>query len=477
MLSINKKNNQHKSVDLVLIMCPAWGVVQPPISISYLKGFLEKGGIRVKCFDFSLELYKVFPEKKYWDLNYPEHFISQQLFDKDILPILMPFISVWGERILQCNPRAVGFSLFMSTINISAILAKYLRAVKPDLIIIGGGPEVTRLKKIIIEGNKRIATINKEVMAHGLFDVFIDGEGEKTLSEIVLEDDLAIIDGIMYYNEYNKIVVNRNRVLIPDLDILPPPDYHDFELNDYTKKSLPIITSRGCINRCTFCADSPLWKKYRYSSPEKVVSDIKCMNRRYGRNEFEVVDSIFNGDLKRVAIICDLIIINKLNIYWSAKMSLRKEMDRGFFERMRRAGCTSVAYGIESGSQKVLDDMRKNIDINEVKRIIKDTWKAGIQANCFFLIGYPTETEEDFQMSLDFIRENSEFIHSFDQVTGCHIEEDSYLGLNLDKNGIILRTDGWHSQHSTPEVRRERLNRFRELARTLHKHYQCEVQQ
>ena len=158
-------------------------------------------------------------------------------------------------------------------------------------------------------------------------------------------------------------------------------------------------------------------------------------------------------------------------------MSLRKEMDRGFFERMRRAGCTSVAYGIESGSQKVLDDMRKNIDINEVKRIIKDTWKAGIQANCFFLIGYPTETEEDFQMSLDFIRENSEFIHSFDQVTGCHIEEDSYLGLNLDKNGIILRTDGWHSQHSTPEVRRERLNRFRELARTLHKHYQCEVQQ
>ena len=79
-------------------------------------------------------------------------------------------------------------------------------------------------------------------------------------------------------------------------------------------------------------------------------------------------------------------------------------------------------------------------------------------------------------MTLDFIQENAEFIHCFDQVTGCHIEEDSYLGLNLDKYGIAFREDGWYSKESTPQIRKERLNRFRDLARKLHRHYQCEVQ-
>lgn len=120
--------------------------------------------------------------------------------------------------------------------------------------------------------------------------------------------------------------------------------------------------------------------------------------------------------------------------------------------------------------------MRKNIDLEEAKRIIKDTRRAEIQPSCFFMIGYPTETEEDFQMTLDFIKENSEFIHRFDQVIGCHIEEDSHLGLNPDKYKIAFKEGGWHSNESTPEIRKERLGRFRELARRLHGHYQCEVQ-
>ena len=188
------------------------------------------------------------------------------------------------------------------------------------------------------------------------------------------------------------------------------------------------------------------------------------------------MDSIFNGDVQRVEKICDLIMKSGLNIQWSAKATLRKEMSYALLRKMKEAGCCSLGYGLESGSPRVLRDMRKNIDLEEAKRIIRDMHKVGIQANCFFIIGYPTETEEDFQLTLNFVKENVGFIHHFEQVTGCHIEEDSYLGLNLDRYGIVLKQDGWYSKESTPQIRRQRYDKFRELARKLHKHYKCEVQ-
>ncbi len=466
-------------LDLALVMCPGWGAVQPPVGISYLKGFLRSFGINVKCFDLSLELYKVFPEKKYWDLNYPESFIVPGLFDKNILPGLEPFVNIWAQQILNHNPKIVGFSLFMSSINVSLLLARRLKAIRPGLIIIGGGPEVTRIKRVLVDGIGGFASLNKDAITGNIFDILVDGEGEETLLEVLLLNkqgyDFHNVEGTLYKNN-DRIVVNRPRGLIGDLDILPPPDYFDFELESYTRESLPLVTSRGCINRCTFCADSPLWKTYRYRSPREVLKEIEILVQQYGRRIFEIVDSTFNGDIQRVDQICGLIIESKLSIKWSAKVTLRKEMSYELLKKMKRAGCSSLAYGIESGSPDVLRDMRKNIDLDEAKMIIRDTWRAGIQANCFFIIGYPTETEEDFQKTLNFIQENVEFIHRFDQITGCHIEEDSYLGLNLDKYGIVFKDDGWHSKESTAEIRKQRLQRFRDCARELHTHYQSEVQ-
>ncbi len=469
----------NRNIDLFLVMCPAWGVVQPPIGISCLKGFLKEHGISVKCLDLSLNLFETFPEKKYWNLNYPEYFIDPNFFKEYIVDSLGNYIDRWVEQILEYNPKVVGLSLFMSSINVSLLLAQKLKKLNPDLIIIGGGPEVTRLKRVLVDGIRELASLNREVITSNAFDILVDGEGEETLVEILsllkLKQDFHNTEGIIYAGN-DKLVINRSRPLIEDLDILPPPDYHDFELARYTRKSLPIVTSRGCVNRCTFCADSPLWKVYRHRSAEKVVNEIEFLIKEYKIKSFEIMDSTFNGDARRVERICDLIIESKLDIQWSAKVSLKKEMTLGLLEKMKRAGCNSLAYGVESGSPRVLTDMRKNNDLNEVERIIRDTSRSGIEANCFFIIGYPVETEEDFELTLNFIRGNAQFIHRFDQITGCHIEEDSYLGLNPDKYGISFKDDGWHNQYSTPRIRKERLERFRELARELHQYYQCEVQ-
>lgn len=473
---LGKREND---IDLALVMCPAWGVDYPPVGISYLKSFLREEGVRVKNFDFSLSLYKVFAEKKYWDLNYPEYFITPQLFKDNILPNLSPFIEDWAEEILSFNPKVVGFSLFMSSINASLLLAKHLKKLRPGLKIIGGGAEVTRIKRVLIDKITGFSSIDKEAILDSSFDALVDGEGEDTLLAILSSlrqgSDFKNLEGILTVNKA-RLIANPPRRLIDNLDMLPPTDYDDYELENYSKAVLPIVTSRGCVNRCTFCADSPLWKTYRVRSAEKVLQEINFLIKRYGKEEFEIMDSTFNGDIRRVEKICDLIINSKLNIRWSAKVTLRKEMSYELLAKMRETGCSSLAYGVESGSPNVLKDMRKNIDLTEAKRVIVDTWRAGIQANCFFIIGYPTETENDFQMTLDFIEENAKYIYSFDQITGCHIEEDSYLGLNLEKYGIVFKGDGWHSKESTPTIRKERLYKFRDLARRLHRNYECEVQ-
>jgi len=272
------------------------------------------------------------------------------------------------------------------------------------------------------------------------------------------------------------IIENAPRGMIKDLDVLAPPDYSDFKVHSYVRRALPLVSSRGCVNRCTFCADSPLWKTYRFCSAQKVVDDIKVLVKTFGIHEFEFADSLFNGHIARVGEICDLIIRSGLEIQWSAKVAFHQGMDLELLKKMRKAGCTSLAYGVESGSPRVLSHMRKNMDLALAGRVIRDTFLAGIEANCFFLIGYPTETEEDFSMTLDFIKKNAKHIHSFAQVTGCHIEEDSFLGRHLEENGILRKEDGWHSKESTPEIRKNRLQRFKALARELHSHYQCEIQ-
>lgn len=337
-MSLPYSSKKTEAVDLALIMCPGWGAIQPPVGISYLKSFLQQNNISVKCFDLSVELYKVFPEKKYWDLNYTDHFTTSSLFNKDVLPFLTPFIDIWAERILSYNPKFVGFSLFKSSANTSLLLAERLKKIKPDIVIFGGGAEVTRFKRIMVGGIKEWPFINRDILAS--FDILIDGEGEMSLLEAFSlfkqGMDFRNIDGAVY-KRGGRLVANSPRELIRDLDVLFPPDFSDFRLEDYTREALPIVTSRGCVNRCTFCADSPLWKSYRQRSDEKVVEEIGFLIKKYRKKQFEITDSTFNGDVRRIDRFCDLIIESGLSIMWSAKVGLRKEMTYGLLQKMRLA--------------------------------------------------------------------------------------------------------------------------------------------
>lgn len=477
-----------KQIDVALVMCPAWGVNQPPISICSLKSYLSKHDIKSKCLDFNVEFYRKFPNKKYWNLNYPEYFIIPELFEKEIAPLSRKFIKAWAKKIVKMRPLAIGISLFMSNRNMSMLLAQQIKTIQPDIKIIAGGPQTVCFKRQCERYCSQVAkgeALDKDIIEMmNSFDIIVCNEGEETLLEIISklkeQQDISGIEGTIILKG-NEIQINEPRTLIEDINCLEPPDFSDLPYDlfgsFYQHDVLPVVSSRGCVNSCTFCSDSPLWKRYRYRSAEKVVEELKALIKKYKCPRVEFVDSVFNGNPQRLREICDLMISSQVDIEWSAKLRIEQGLTLDMVKKMHQAGCSSVSYGIESGSARVLKDMRKNINLSDARQIIRDTAQAGIKAYCFFIIGYPTETEEDFQLTLDFIKENAAYISRFDQVTACHIDKESYLGRNKDKHGISFEKDGWHSKYSTPEIRRERLARFQELAYQLHSDYECEVQQ
>ncbi|MDD5019262.1 MAG: radical SAM protein [Candidatus Omnitrophica bacterium] len=465
--------------DAVLVVAPGWGVLHPPVGISQIKSSLAASGWSAVCLDLNERLHAIATQKIYWDLNYPEHFILPVSFEREILPLMNPHIDAWVDDILFYSPSVVGFSLYMSTVNASFVIAGRLKERCPDCVIVGGGPEARRYRKVMEKKGAAAASLHPGLVRGGVFDVLVEGEGEPSMGEILAavkaRKGLSAIPGAICFRDGRMETAPRRSSWV-DLDLLPPPDYGDYALEGYAAASLPLVTSRGCVNRCTFCADSPLWTSYRFQSAGAVIRQALFLRAAYGRDQFEIVDSTFNGDIRRLDRLCDDLIRLDLRVLWSAKACARKEMTPKLLGKMRRAGCVSLAYGVESGSPRVLRDMRKNADLRTISRVIRDTRRAGIGVNCFFMIGYPTETEDDFLMTLDFIRAHASAIDCFDQVTGCHVEDDSYLGTHPQEYGITFHDDGWHSRHSTPEIRKERLLRFRDVARQVHRHYDCEVQ-
>lgn len=432
---------KEKKPDIILVICPTWDIAQPPVGLAYLKAYLRQKGYNAKCFDFNIDLYKCIKDKSWWNLNNPELFILKKEFET-VKSTIISFIKKWAKQILSEKSKIIGFSLYMSTVNTSLLLAKELKKQQPNIKLIAGGPEATRIKDKIQKEN--------------IFDYIIKGEGEVFLHNVV--EQIKKSTDIGYTDKFIK-----------DLDFLPFPDYSDFNLSLYTKPyQLPIVTSRGCIGNCTFCADKPLWKIYRYRHAENIYDEIKYMAKKYAVKNFEFVDSTMNGNLKELSKLCDLIIKNRIKIKWSGKAILRKDMNFKLLKKMKQAGCMSLAYGMESGSQTVLNDMGKNIKVEEAEKIIKDAFKAGIDVCCFLIIGYPIETENDFQLTLDFIKRNYKYIKEFDQITGCHIEYNSYLGQNLDRYKIEFKKDGWHSPNSTPTIRKRRLNKVKQFLEILY---------
>ncbi|MDD5431440.1 MAG: radical SAM protein [Candidatus Omnitrophica bacterium] len=346
----------------------------PPLGIASISAYLKKYGYDIRAKD-------MFD----WDWPKIENFI--ELDDSDI----------------------VGITCVTNQHFNSRLLAGLFKKKKKKPIIVFGGPHATCL--------------HEQIISHFPVDFVVRGEGENTFLELVKAIETKkvpyTVKGLTFKSD-GKIIKTADRELIPDLDSLPFPTYADYDLEAYIpyldyepflgkdnrkKITLPILTARGCPNKCNFCSCPVLWNnKVRLRSPGNVLNEIKRL-KELGVKHFMFSDDTFLLNFDRVKKFCNLIIDNGINITWSSAGRV-EPVSCEVLELMKKAGCFRIFFGVESGSPRILKNINKNITQDQICNAFNLSRKAKMDAYAFIMVGNPGEDNSTIAETISILRKS-----------------------------------------------------------------------
>ncbi|MDA2930190.1 B12-binding domain-containing radical SAM protein [Acidobacteria bacterium AH-259-O06] len=296
-----------------------------------------------------------------------------------------------------------GFSCMTAEFEGTEMVASKVKEFDPNIKIIFGGQHPTM--------------VTNEVMAQPYCDFVCVGEGEETFAHFLDvfsgDGDMAQVFGLAYKDVNGEIRKNPPRPQIVDVDSIPFPAYHLLDLDRYVEaesarytpkysRAIQIFTSRGCPWHCYYCHDL-FGKKFRPRSPEDVLAEMKMLYYDYNIREFMVEDDIFNFDMDRAKQICDMIVEEKLEIGMQFGNGVRLErLDEELIQKLAAAGTHHMCIAIESASPRIQKLSKKYLKLHMVKDVVRWSKKYKINTLGFFMIGFPTETVEEINMTIRF---------------------------------------------------------------------------
>ena len=247
-----------------------------------------------------------------------------------------------------------------------------------------------------------------------------------TFLELAAGYPLEKILGITYKDKNGKILRNAPRPLIPDLDSLPFPergllDMHAYTRKVYGQKATSLITSRGCPYNCSFCCKDTFGSRVRYRSVDSVLSEVKSNIDTYGIRHFLFYDDTFTLKRKRLHLLCKE--FEKLNIIFRCNGNARYNTYEDY-QALYDGGCREIAFGIETGSQKILNLINKGTTLKQNKDAIKNAQKAKLIVKAYLMIGNPGESRETVEETKKFIAEadpDQFTLFTFVPLPGCDI--------------------------------------------------------
>lgn len=354
------------------------------------------------------------------------------------------------EKILSFQPEVVGISTLAPSFPNALRIATMIKENMAVPIVIGG-VHATALSKEILRQYRE-------------FDIVVRGEGEFTFLELCQyfqgHKKLELIKGITYRDGNAGIIENEPRPYLENLDILPFPernlvDLDNYQLNvhfDRGTRSATMITSRGCPSQCTYCASFLVaGKKFRAHSPQYTISEIEKLIKDYKVRHILFWDDSFTLSHERVVEICKLILKKKLNFTWTCM----GRVDRGnkeIYSLMKKAGCYNILFGIESGNEGILKNIKKNITLDQARATLKVCNDLGIKTHLTFIFGSPGETAETVRNSINFAKELKPTLANFFMVipyVGTEMYNKLY-SLSHKKEEITNWEDWSHSSLNAP---------------------------
>ena len=341
-----------------------------PLGIAYIASVLEKDGFEVSIFDqFALKTG------------------DNALF----------------RHIDNFRPEVIGFAS--------------LTTVLPDIKRIVNVIRRIYARITVVMGHIHATCFPEEVLRDGLADIIVRGEGEYTMLEICRlireRRSWKEVDGISY-KEGPSVVNNPDRSMIEDLDSLPLPAWHLFDLDRYTEapmvainrsRAFPIIASRGCRYRCYYCSQDKVYPRMRFRDLRKVADEMEYFNDTLQIKYFGVSDAYFPWDEESGLRFCDIIIKRGLHrrIRWCTETRVDKVTAR-LLRAMKESGAHLIMYGIEVGNADVLKRLNKGTTLEQACRAVKETRKAGILCQGLFILGLPGETADTCRQTISFAK-------------------------------------------------------------------------
>jgi hypothetical protein len=425
-----------------LVYCPFFtNGDYPPLGMACINGALREAGHETKGFDFAwllshespeefhltreffainrvqdevvfalapeLGLFLVFGEddrKFKWQLSYEPEFKPAAIA---LIMSLWHKMPGWADQVLASNPDAALFSTYSSNCFSSLYLAKLLKKKRPDLPIIFGGPGAS------------LPALGEFILTTGFVDALVMGEGEVTVAELCSDLKKNLENGIpgLAILKDGKMTF-QPRPPAPDFDAIPAPCFDALpfpgrEFRAYRQggmfsghawEGFPISSTRGCVNRCAYCSESAYWRGFRQKRPELVVAEMQEIFSRYGETTFAFSDSSLNGRPGWLGEFCaalkNLSFQPRFWCYLIPDQSVSAELARTMFG----AGFKDVTLGVETFSASVRERIHKGLGGEEIFNAVLNLTRAGINVTANVLVGFPGETDREFEESMDYLR-------------------------------------------------------------------------
>ncbi len=427
--------NSASQEKLLLMTLPFLTPLIPPLGISCLKSYLQERGFKIKtadgmgdlglratCYRYFDTLENYIPEKKrghffnialdvlfnhymahinYTDeskyLELIEDLVYQNFFIRIDNHQTRTLKGLVGEFYTQLEtflldhfkkeaPTVLGLSVYKGTLAASVFAARLAKKTCPGIKVFIGG---TIFSQDLFPGTPNFERFMERETS--IDKVFI-GESEQVLVKY-LKGELPPEKRIYTLDEVDGKLL--------ELDTSPLPDYSDFNLDVYPL--LPAFTSRGCIYRCSFCAETVYWKKYNAKKAKTVVDEFEKMHAIYNNRLFILTDCLINP---LATSLSEEMIKRGHYFYWDVYIKVDdKVCEPAKTLRWRQGGFYRSRLGIESGSQRILNIIDKGITKKQIKKALKSLADAGIKTTTYWIAGHPGETEEDFQQTLDLLEE------------------------------------------------------------------------